>query len=695
MYENTCETFVNPLNMICIFIYISFYLYIYVATNAVYQSRKSVLVREAFVYINRDIENKKVVELFQQRQKDRARGPVDKIANPLIVIPASPGSGKSTFLMHFPECEEYAEYCSDKSAIIAPLTFNSQMNTFYRIEKDRKPVVSHTFGLRILYGAAVAMGGIENSWGDFLAQFSRFANLQADDAISVLRRVYGEDRRVLILVDELSKSKRYHLDDSVMDEIDVILDNEGDADVLVSSLSPQYMEDLVRHSRRPIRHVVLNSLVDSKLVQSECIEWANKLIANRTVTKPLDDFSSRGVQSVYLLLSGHPRSLEMLVGKFKEENSKYKYWPRLASIIETRNDTSVVDVIDAFNFGLFSTRDPIFSKQAKTNVAAINDHLNLVLRRYDNNLQFRKLVESGEVFVLPASKYSGDYRVTITLASFLNMIELLSTAKTDTISDATRAAVELFKGLVSENAVTSIGTLFERAVGLTIAAGSLNLGMSQRPGIIFGCASSEILNFTVPELSVRIASDKASMIMPTNIAEIKDELIIAPPNQAGSEGRAVFAPKNTSRNNSTITIYFEVKVSIFKGDALTMRVKKLDGTLSSHYDLTVNWTMEQQIESFQNLYMMFYEWVDYSKASEGDYNAMFIEALTVKIGETLNTIKGTTDFDRKSACFHAFLDTIKVNERVFVIGRAALKEWLLPVMLPIPLIVEKVQNGNH
>eukprot|EP00981_Chlorochromonas_danica_P015961 scaffold14975_cov586-Ochromonas_danica.AAC.1 len=67
--------------------------------------------------------------------------------------------------------------------------------------------------------------------------FQEFASLKARRALYILRRVYG-DRRMLLLVDELSKAKDGL---KVMSEIGVILDGERTVDVLVSSLSPTYI----------------------------------------------------------------------------------------------------------------------------------------------------------------------------------------------------------------------------------------------------------------------------------------------------------------------------------------------------------------------------------------------------------------------------------------------------------------------
>ena len=84
-----------------------------------------------FDYIPRDIESAEVVKYMVKRQKLRmTRNQFDKISNPLIAVPGSPGIGKSAFLCHFPESSQYKEYINNRSLsspIVSTLTFNSAM----------------------------------------------------------------------------------------------------------------------------------------------------------------------------------------------------------------------------------------------------------------------------------------------------------------------------------------------------------------------------------------------------------------------------------------------------------------------------------------------------------------------------------------------------------------------------------------
>ena len=89
--------------------------------------------------------------------------------------------------------------------------------------------------------------------------------LTATDAVKILRRVFDPvnpsettQRPMLIGVDEISKSKN---DKVVMKQLGAVLDKFKDVDVIVSALSPAYVENLVTDSQRPVDYVVLSPLL--------------------------------------------------------------------------------------------------------------------------------------------------------------------------------------------------------------------------------------------------------------------------------------------------------------------------------------------------------------------------------------------------------------------------------------------------
>lgn len=230
---------------------------------------------------NRRTSAEVISALFKMRQEDRGPDPVaaaDKRNNCIVAVPGSPGSGKTTFLLHFAVSPEYENYLREtgventSKAIVAPVTFNSKMTRGCA-----------AFGLRIMYGAAKSMGFFEGrtvTWKGFAKSLSRFRDIDPTIAVEVLREIFG-NRRVLILVDNIKKAAKLEKggDDAVMGAICTLLSNDGTVDVLVSALSPTYMRNLVlRQWRCPIYHVPLSPLHDLEQGRVECELWCCKNI---------------------------------------------------------------------------------------------------------------------------------------------------------------------------------------------------------------------------------------------------------------------------------------------------------------------------------------------------------------------------------------------------------------------------------
>ena len=92
-------------------------------------------------------------------------------------------------------------------------------------------------------------------------------------AIHILQKVFGHDRPILILIDELSKAGETLSSglNSIIRQVEELLDAYDNLDVVVSSLAPSsYISDLLNGSVRPIQFVVLDSLQSSMLGIEEC-----------------------------------------------------------------------------------------------------------------------------------------------------------------------------------------------------------------------------------------------------------------------------------------------------------------------------------------------------------------------------------------------------------------------------------------
>jgi hypothetical protein len=257
------------------------------------------------------------MKLRQNKRMEVKGTEKDKINNPLITIPGTPGIGKSTFFAHFPESEAYIDYSinystSKKEAIVSTFTFNSGMEYW---KKD-------LIGLRIMYGTLVSMGLLSNTHK--LANFDSFINEFFEeglyifdygyDAIVFLQNIFGEDRKYLILVDEISKAND---DVKVMRDLGEILNKIDNCDIVVSSLSPQYINKLLTGSQRNINYVILPPLLYSNLGKEECKYFYKKILqcaeSKNIILNNVDEFKKNLIENAYLLCSGHPRTIEGLV----------------------------------------------------------------------------------------------------------------------------------------------------------------------------------------------------------------------------------------------------------------------------------------------------------------------------------------------------------------------------------------------
>jgi hypothetical protein len=257
----------------------------------------------------------RIVRYMETRQELRLENPraaMDKMINPLIVVLNGPGVGKSTFLVHLIEHPAYQQYCKGVPAIIAPLTFNSGMCT--------APVA---LGLRVLFGAATAMGrfkDVDMSWNCFAETLGALDgdlfHLSASSAVEALHQLYGPERRVLILVDELAAAAVVEEggDEAVMRQLLGVIGKHGSADVVISALRAPYIDDLVwKFSTRSTIYEPLGPLYHLESGRKACAEWAGKVLGGRSVTdKSVRTLLERAVR----LVSGHGRSLERLLEAF-------------------------------------------------------------------------------------------------------------------------------------------------------------------------------------------------------------------------------------------------------------------------------------------------------------------------------------------------------------------------------------------
>ena len=209
------------------------------------------VVDEALNYMPRNHTASRVVNSFTNRFNLRraAKNSKDKRVNFLTTLPGIPGSGKSTFLVHFPFSKEYHDYAEMraetegglKQPIIGVFTFNSAM--------DHGGV---SLGLRIIYGALQMSSNMTESWKDFYTRHAKKRNMSAKEAHTLLRTTFGQDRLILIGVDKVKNLESLVKEKSIMKELGKLPNQDGHTDVLVSSLNPVHIKELVSSSGRRI-----------------------------------------------------------------------------------------------------------------------------------------------------------------------------------------------------------------------------------------------------------------------------------------------------------------------------------------------------------------------------------------------------------------------------------------------------------
>ena len=282
---------------------------------------------------------------------------------------------------------------------------------------DRKSPKINDIGLRIIYGGMSAMLGRKHFsllWKSFLEKFKTEDSFLACDAVDMLRRLFGPDRPVLLLVDELSKATN---DKEVMRELGSVLNLDGHCDVVVTSLSPAYILEL-SGSQRPITYVpvlpLLSTTADLSVGKKECKLWAGKVdVATGGQSTP---FQLNVLEHAYLLTSGHPRSLEYMIESFEKFEggvvgrivSEIKYGTLQSLTIEVARQVEGRDV----------SVEVMTAKQLEDFVFTAPRCLSVA------DTQFRELLEKGTIFIHSKESSGGgdEFTTAVQARSFLTKV---------------------------------------------------------------------------------------------------------------------------------------------------------------------------------------------------------------------------------------------------------------------------------
>lgn len=477
---------------------------------------------------------KSVVQCFRNRLKSRSEGtsPEDKCNNKLLTLLGTPGSGKSTFLAEFPKSTQYEHYAEgrakdeglDLPPLVALLTFNSG-----GMDNPNVPAI----GLRIIYGA-LRMTGSSEEWKDFYTTHARSKDLSAVDAVAMLRKAFCDNRLILIGVDELSKAGESS--QNIMQQLGVVLNNDGRTDVLVSSLNPTYIRELLTGSQRNIEYVPITPLPSSAL-EKEFRSVSEAMV--RRIKKELDigghlmrnRFNERILRNIHILASGHPRTAEHLKKAVESGAVDRKVKALLA-----RHDAVV-----PYQLLRALLKLPQLSKfsEAPENDAERELILSVGAKDVTRDASARVMLDRARCFIFHQQDTTDttdtNYRLTTTLSSFFNLLDHLFSTEANSLQPLSRAARELFQP--REDTPFQIADLWERAHCLSVVSSASYLLWEDRTigNKVFSLSSVCGLNSSAFGCAVRLGGElNVKVTMKNETMEWKrDTLYVAPAGQAG------------------------------------------------------------------------------------------------------------------------------------------------------------------
>ena len=309
--------------------------------------------------------------------------------------------------------------------------------------------------------------------------------------------------------------------------------------MVVSSLSPGYIDELLTGSQRPVSYVVLPPMLDSGLGRVECYKWADGLVNNIGVDK-VDLYKKNMLRNLYMLFSGHPRSLENMVKYFKRYNESDSHWNSLRGELENKECSVISCLTEVLNSmkGCVTDIKTLSEKDLEKYVFTTPKYFSA------GDAGFRRLTESGKLMVYRRADV--EFEVCV---QGLSLIELLVLQEGRfSISEEfphTRPAFELFKGFNKYKT----GVFWERIISFTIASRSYDtINLSAMLGIDKLSQDSEMERNLVLRFEKNISS--------VSFYEGENSFIVPPDNQPGFDGLVLI---NTLRRSRW---YLQCKVSL-------------------------------------------------------------------------------------------------------------------------------------
>jgi hypothetical protein len=524
------------------------------------------------------------------------------------------------------------------------------------------------------------------------------------------------------------------------------LDEDANFDVIVSSLSTYYVQIKLTKSQRNIIFVPLEPLLDADLGGAGCDMWAQQLIdraksqwspvtntkskKGRAIMKNRE-YKIRMLKNAFRLYSGHPRSLEHFVANHPPEGACESSVGRaiIDCLVDDTSDSKALLVILSRYLeeylaplvwgGTGTSQIEMFVFSAKR-FEVTNDDFRLALegnkamifRKHDKN-EFSCGVPgiSTLCLVMKMTKDIARMGGPKSHAAFNLLKDLVLTQWDSNSPDA--SILDDDEGdddgggednddddVVEILRMSKLSTWFERAVALTVACRSYEGPVDFRS--VFGVPeSSKIKSFGVADFAVENlqVEDMYKIPMFKDTAPYGTLTVPATCNE-GYDFKVNMGNKGT--------VYAEVKLGIPSRSLAAVLASSvcvaIAEQLSEDTKVSPNSTNNIADRDFpqytdvkarlSRVYAFLYIWadlVDDMKISKDDVKSAVHDKVTKMFKlEKVSALSSRAEAF-KNIVTH-YLDDYFGN--VIVIGRADIRNWLLPSLLAFPSLLSEVQNGD-
>ena len=516
--------------------------------------------------------------------------------------------------------------------------------------------------------------------------------------IVFLQKIFGEDRKYLILVDEISKAND---DVKVMRDLGEILNKIDNCDIVVSSLSPQYINKLLTGSQRNINYVILPPLLYSNLGKEECKYFYKKILqcaeSKNIILNNVDEFKKNLIENAYLLCSGHPRTIEGLVNymnniddlnidkfisfikskRLQLSNMVFEYCNTLINNEEriSIGSSSLIDYYDEYPSKLSKI---LFSHP--TERSSRNEQFRYEL---DNNLVmiFKKVSPKSFLASVQAIKLldfisedeSFEYKNEVEDDKLLsNGLILLNEIKKKNVQD-------------KNNKYTVVSTWWKRFVDLTI------LGRSYRTCSIFDCfgiqndklTSSILSKKNIWEISVVNVKNLKSTFATVFNNTINNTLIIPIENQKGFDSCVVL---HLADDDTKLIFYSQMKIGKTSKLRLKIVANTVFQTIKTHIEVNKeikNDVLNSDID-FENVHIVYYDW------GADDASLKITKEDLLKEVEKKNISNDDRIYLENTKKYIGIYFT-----NIHFVDYFQLKEWLNPTFLPFPILLTNIGVNNN